>query len=168
MVERRKEDTRFGKGEWNYLKSRVKGRKGRGRGRSGKEEGLYLKGIYPFFLSLMLNMVSWYLHWIDIITKNDHPPLMWLTLLKAGVIANIQIKPERSWSCYSSILVSPLCSLLFFSQPEIILLVCLSVLEWKLSYIWQCTIGLRGTQNPKRFFLIGYNWKQLKITIINT
>lgn len=57
MVERRRKDTRFGKGKWNYLKSRVRGRKGRGRGRSGKEERLYLKGTYPFFLSLMLNMV---------------------------------------------------------------------------------------------------------------
>lgn len=55
MVEKRREDKRFGTGKWNYLKSRVRGRKGRGK--SGKEERLYLKGTYPFFLSLMLNMV---------------------------------------------------------------------------------------------------------------
>lgn len=36
---------RFRKGKWNYLKSRVRGRKGRGRswGRSRKEERLHLK-----------------------------------------------------------------------------------------------------------------------------
>lgn len=45
VIERRREDSRFGKGKWNYLKSRVRGRKRRTRswGRSGKEERLHLK-----------------------------------------------------------------------------------------------------------------------------